>query len=481
MSDEHSEFPDVPDARQDAPEPGETPSEPPPQRTGRRLALALWLVLLLLVAAMVGLQVRASMQPQTLPGVDAGDDTSELRLLSRYAVGVKTMLGGLATGSDASIENDLLEAVRAEVQTEKDQIRVTCVQAVVINRDTAAANAEQLALMLVEDAVQGDAVVLTRILRDDRSVSPEVRREFRNDYGWYADLALHAANPNDASLQDRALSPAWRVAITLWVAIVALLGGGLLGLVLIITAIVFAMMGKLRSALASRRPPSGPSTVLLETFVIFLAALIGMSTLIGLVSGLFDVELSTHLLWVTLLIALWPLLRGIDRRDWRRAIGWHTGRNAALEIGCGIVGYLAGLPIFLLGVAIVVVITQITGAEPTHPIIKEMLSGDDAGWKIASLYLLACAWAPIVEETFFRGAFYGHLRQRWYILPAAIVSASVFAIIHPFGWISFPALGAIGLNLALIREWRGSLIAPITAHAVHNGLVLTFAIMVLGG
>jgi membrane protease YdiL (CAAX protease family) len=31
---------------------------------------------------------------------------------------------------------------------------------------------------------------------------------------------------------------------------------------------------------------------------------------------------------------------------------------------------------------------------------------------------------------------------------------------------------------ALIREWRGSLIGPIVAHAVHNGFVITLILLV---
>ena len=32
---------------------------------------------------------------------------------------------------------------------------------------------------------------------------------------------------------------------------------------------------------------------------------------------------------------------------------------------------------------------------------------------------------------------------------------------------------------ALMREWRGSLIAPMTAHALHNGTLLTLLLLVL--
>jgi membrane protease YdiL (CAAX protease family) len=40
---------------------------------------------------------------------------------------------------------------------------------------------------------------------------------------------------------------------------------------------------------------------------------------------------------------------------------------------------------------------------------------------------------------------------------------------------------ALGFGFALLREWRGSLIAPMTAHALNNGIVMTFLIVALGG
>jgi membrane protease YdiL (CAAX protease family) len=42
-----------------------------------------------------------------------------------------------------------------------------------------------------------------------------------------------------------------------------------------------------------------------------------------------------------------------------------------------------------------------------------------------------------------------------------------------------PVLGAIALVLATLREWRGSLIASMTAHALNNFLALTMVIMAL--
>ena len=74
---------------------------------------------------------------------------------------------------------------------------------------------------------------------------------------------------------------------------------------------------------------------------------------------------------------------------------------------------------------------------------------------------------PMIEETLHRGALYRHLRDRLRWPIAVLISASVFACVHtPMSRWPFVFVG--GLGYALLREWRGSLVAPLTAHAVSN-------------
>jgi membrane protease YdiL (CAAX protease family) len=56
-------------------------------------------------------------------------------------------------------------------------------------------------------------------------------------------------------------------------------------------------------------------------------------------------------------------------------------------------------------------------------------------------------------------------------LVSAVVSSFVFAAIHPQGWAAIPVLGAIAFVLAGIREWRGSIVGCVVAHALNNGVV----------
>lgn len=84
--------------------------------------------------------------------------------------------------------------------------------------------------------------------------------------------------------------------------------------------------------------------------------------------------------------------------------------------------------------------------------------------------------APIAEETMFRGALFGTIRQKSRVL-AYIVSALLFAVYHLWSYmfeggpsVLIYALQYIpaGLALAWSYEWSGSLVAPVVMHALVN-------------
>ena len=160
----------------------------------------------------------------------------------------------------------------------------------------------------------------------------------------------------------------------------------------------------------------------------------------------------------------------------REAFGWHRGRGFIREVGAGVAGYLAGMPVIAVGFFVTIILIRYTGTATGSPIMQEL---DGGPWELVGLYGVACVFAPVMEENMFRGALFHHLRQRWrWTLSAPIVSF-IFAMLHPQGWVAVPALGAIAIVLAALREWRGSLIAPVAAHACNNFLALTLALLLL--
>ena len=71
----------------------------------------------------------------------------------------------------------------------------------------------------------------------------------------------------------------------------------------------------------------------------------------------------------------------------------------------------------------------------------------------------------------FRGLLFPGLAAWWRWLPGALLSAFVFAVIHPQGWAGVPSIMALACTFSFLRLWRKSLIAPMTAHALNNGMM----------
>jgi membrane protease YdiL (CAAX protease family) len=93
-------------------------------------------------------------------------------------------------------------------------------------------------------------------------------------------------------------------------------------------------------------------------------------------------------------------------------------------------------------------------------------------WDMVWLDLLsAVLWAPILEEVIFRGALFSYLRPRLRFWGTALVTAGIFGLVHPYTTAGLLQVATLGLILAALREWRGSLIAPMTCHFLHNATI----------
>lgn len=114
---------------------------------------------------------------------------------------------------------------------------------------------------------------------------------------------------------------------------------------------------------------------------------------------------------------------------------------------------------------------------------RELLPGSvvadfDAKQRMLDAVFAAHAWpmtvtvviaAPLGEELFFRGFALPALRRSWGVVAAVLVSGALFSMLHmdPVG---FLGLMEIGVMLAALRLWSGSLWAAAIGHAVNNGI-----------
>jgi len=324
----------------------------------------------------------------------------------------------------------------------------------------------------VAESTEGDAALTL--------LTPAQRDGLITRHGLFAQvLLLPATDPALASVR----SSGERIVAVLLLGVFAGLGVGLLAVALFVTGIVLLATGRIRSHY--HRPLPGGS-VYLETFALFLLGFVVLS-----LAGMFGLPdgVSATLRWALLGVAFWPMARGVNFSQLRRDIGWTAGGSGARlgpvrwfkEMLLGIAGYLAMLPILGIGLActmLVMFIINSLSSEPqsaAHPLGDELAR---AGvWGKVSLVILATVWAPVVEETFFRGALFRHLSGRLHFILAGLLSGLIFAALHPQGLGGIPVLVAAGFNFAMLRQWRGGLIAPMTAHALNNGTVTVLILL----
>jgi membrane protease YdiL (CAAX protease family) len=241
---------------------------------------------------------------------------------------------------------------------------------------------------------------------------------------------------------------------------------------LFVAAIVLAALGKIQRSYVNDH---SVKDVFLEDFALYLILFLFLGVMLRLF-GAASLQWQWLAVLIIPIIMLWNRQRGLTDAQQRQAFGWYQGRGWLQEAGAGIAGYFAGIPVIAAGCFITAVLIQLTGKSVASPVIAMLKGGL---WHTVALLALLCIFAPVLEETMFRGALFHHLRRRWSWTIGALAVSLIFALMHPQGWVAAPALGAVAFVLAALREWRGSLIAPMAAHAFNNFIVTTFALLLL--
>lgn len=106
--------------------------------------------------------------------------------------------------------------------------------------------------------------------------------------------------------------------------------------------------------------------------------------------------------------------------------------------------------------------------------LPDRLGADKSTVNLLAVVVLITVIAPLGEELFFRGYFFGSLRNWRGVWPAAILTGVIFGLIHvgsaPAGFLV--PLGFFGLGLCLLYHYSGSLYPCIALHALNNSIAL---------
>lgn len=297
----------------------------------------------------------------------------------------------------------------------------------------------------------------------------------------WTDTVAPTATPSEADLeillQQKLADPT--VAATVGLFTLTLAGLFAAGSVSALFALVAEAKGQARSRFAELEQVElgGSRLAYFELVPTFLLALILIGGIGAALAAETGNQLPLLLNWLCAGALYWPLLRGKSWRDWRLALGLYRGEGLAAEMWAGLRGYVTAWPLLAFGLALTAALSRLAGQQPTHPMLDWIRDPSPISLVVAGS--LAVFWAPICEELVFRGAFYTYLRGSLGKLSAGLLVGLAFAAIHPQGLAGIPFLASLALALALIREWRGSIIASMTVHAVHNGLAFVGLVFML--
>lgn len=406
----------------------------------------------------------------------------------------------------------LVEQIASTEATEADRVRTTIVAAEYLGVDAALARInEHRAELLAEDATEpleenGQGAADDQAARDNRAlilteldaletvytegadtVDPDARRQLEARYGRLGSFALshgQLRRERDAIVGGPVLPLLFGLGV-------AGLGafGAFTGMVLLVWGMIW--YGDRRSPMRCPKPLPGGS-VMLETYALFVGCFVVLmiggkiaEAHAGETAMGFIALLQLLVQWGLLLVVLWPLARGMRPHDWRLALGLTRGEGVGREMVCGLLAYLAFIPLYICGVLATVVLGLLAAwvrerlgmgeaPPPSNPVLEMVAMRDP--FVLILIFTLATVWAPLAEELIFRGALYRHFRGRGHWVVAALGTAVLFAFLHSYGPLMVTPLIVLGFAFAFMREWRGSIIASMTAHFLHNFTVLSILI-----
>ena len=405
---------------------------------------------------------------------------------------VKLGRGGMTI--DAASMSQIASQVEMAAHTPLDKVRGAMALAELREPKDGLRMLDRIAAKDIDsDALAGDIALVRTLLVDGPEALDEASVErLIEHHGWFARLAMTRGKGADDPERRQLLAGGALVVGVAGLVLVLVVIGVLGGLGCAITAIVLTMQGKLKRRFL---PPAPGGSVYLEMAGVLIACFLAMKLVLPLILHLAGVTeaqpaitVSLAVQWSLVLVLLWPLVRGVGMTRWRMDLGLHAGRGFFTEVGAGVFMYLAGLPLLGLAVGLSLVLMLLKqvvsqalfgedAAPPTNPLL-DLLTSASPG-QIALFASLAIVWAPLVEETVFRGALYRHLRSRVGVASAVGLSALVFGLMHGYELLMLGPVISLGIVFALMREWRSSLIPSITAHALHNATVTLVLIMLL--
>lgn len=305
--------------------------------------------------------------------------------------------------------------------------------------------------------------------------SDEERARIAGTLGWFGQLLISDADEDPRiaehyrqSSTENAIKTFTQFLMGLGIFTIVFVGSS----VLCLLAIGRTILGRFR---LHYRPSEAVGWLCFEVFVLYICGMFAVSHALGALQQ-FGFRLNPLLAncvatLLLLLVLCWPRFWGVSWSELRKALGLGSGRHSWIaELLFGPLAYLTAiLPLFVVLLVYSTVLSAL-GVDPgqgTHPIVP-IITQSDSSKTLLLVVVTAVIVAPLIEEIMFRGALYSWMRTKLSAAPTIFLSSVLFAALHPQGAVGLVPLTFIGMILAFLREWRGSLLTPMAAHACFN-------------
>ena len=482
---------------------GEEPQSPPYPR-GKFISL---LVVLILLVVLVGVAQRmpepttelSSFSQETLEGDTAmkfayswerwqsSFSTKPAQRQQMEDVYERQRLSAIASYQDAVSANPSPDNIRRLIIIESPNMRASEIEELA---SLARKNPSKAKELKVEAEMWREIYVSPSPLwpREARTYAKRIRSL---DLGWYeyialADLYDRAGMATEAkAAHDQAARMAVRTMLLLFGLLAIVISFGFFGIFILIWYVNAQKTGRLpASDLSLPDDRSRIAGYLLETFVVYLAVVIATQVLAAMaLVGAGPPSPKTIVFTTAGAYTLGGLLAAIYLAYRLRKAGWSwkaiglTSRNPWLDIGWGVMGYSAALPLLLIASLLSQLLARFI-PTPSNPIVPLFVQSNTLLERLL-LFALTTVAAPLFEELFFRGVLFHSFRAKWGVRLGLILSAVVFAAVHPLP-LGFLPIFVLGYVLATLLYRRGSLLPCMVTHAMNN-TVAFLALLILAG
>lgn len=243
---------------------------------------------------------------------------------------------------------------------------------------------------------------------------------------------------------------------------------GIFALGLVMTYVFFRRIPETRFFSALQVLDEEPHRLMLESAVLYMFLVFPVGLAFGKFAvGWFPDSITYALVHLSLafLVSVGYFMKNAGIGFARQLI-LPAGEDWVKEVALGFLGFAAIFPPAVFALILMLMATSGDAVRVAHPVAFVIQDNP------IKVFILAAVLVPVFEEIVFRVFLYGYFRKTQRIRFAAFFSASVFAILHPQGVYALPYLAILGMGLALLREYRNSPIASITAHACVNGFAV---------